>query len=115
MVELIPFWDSLVAKMVKNLPSNEGNKRPGFDPWVRKIPWSRKWQPTLVLLPGNFHGQRSLVGYSPQGCKESDTTEHRHTDGLCRSSDIHLKCTDLKSDIHTCIHRNHCAIYLKLT
>ena len=37
-------------------------RRPGFDPWVRKIPWRRKWQPTPVLLPGKFHGQRSLVG-----------------------------------------------------
>ena len=42
-------------------------KRPGFDPWVRKIPWKRKWQPTPVFLPGEFHGQRSLVGYSPWG------------------------------------------------
>ena len=33
--------------------------------WVRKIPWSRKWQPTQVFLPGKFHEQRSLVGYSP--------------------------------------------------
>ena len=37
-------------------------RRPGFDPWVRKIPWRRKWQPTLVFLPGEFHGQRSLHG-----------------------------------------------------
>ena len=36
-----------------------------MDPWVRKIPWSRKWQPAAVFLPGKFHGQRSLVGYSP--------------------------------------------------
>ena len=50
-------------------------KRCGFDPWVGKIPWSRKWQPTPVFLPGKFHGQRRLVGYSPWGCKESDTTE----------------------------------------
>ena len=49
--------------------------RPGFDPRVGKIPWRRKWQPTPVLLPGKFHGLRSLVGYSPWGCKESDTTE----------------------------------------
>ena len=47
----------------------------GFDPWVAKIPWRRKWQPTPVFLPGEFHGQRSLVGYSPCGSKESDTTE----------------------------------------
>ena len=41
--------------------------RPGFNPWVRKIPWRRKWQPTPVLLPGKPHGQRSLVGYRPWG------------------------------------------------
>ena len=44
-------------------------KRRGFDPWVRKIPWRRKWQPPLVFLPGAFHGQRSLVGYNPRGHK----------------------------------------------
>ena len=42
-------------------------KRSRFDPWVRKIPWSRKWQPTPVFLLGKFHGQRSLVGSSPWG------------------------------------------------
>ena len=42
----------------------------GFDPWVGKIPWNRKCQPNPVFLPGKFHGQRGLVGYSPQGCKE---------------------------------------------
>ena len=50
-------------------------KRRGFDSWVRKIPWRRKWQPTPVFLPGEAHGQRSLVGYSPWGRKESDTTK----------------------------------------
>ena len=49
--------------------------RPRFDPWVGKIPWRRKWKSTPVLLPGKSHGQRSLVGYSPWGPKESDTTE----------------------------------------
>ena len=39
--------------------------RPGFDPWVRKTPWRRKWQPTPVFLPKKSHGQRSLMGYSP--------------------------------------------------
>ena len=62
---------SLVAQTVKNLPAMW---RPGFNHWVRKIPWRRKWQPTPVLLPGKSHGWRSLVGYSPQGHKESDTT-----------------------------------------
>jgi len=41
------------------------HKRYGFDPWVRKIPWRRAWQPIPVFLPGESHGQRSLVGYSP--------------------------------------------------
>ena len=46
-----------------------------FDPGVRKIHWRRAWQPTPVFLPGKSHGQRSLVGYSLLGHKESDTTE----------------------------------------
>ena len=50
-------------------------QRRGFDPWVRKLPWRRKWQPTPVFVPGESHGQRSLVGYSPWGCKESDTAK----------------------------------------
>ena len=47
-------------------------KRYGFHPWVRKIPWKRKWQPTPVVLPGKFHGQRSLVGRGV--ANESDMT-----------------------------------------
>ena len=47
--------------------------------WVRKIPYRRKWQSTQVFWPGEFHGQRSLVGYSPRGCRESDMTEHTRT------------------------------------
>ena len=46
-----------------------------FDPWVRKTRWTRAWQPTAVFLPGEYHGQRTLVDYSPWGCKELDTTE----------------------------------------
>ena len=49
--------------------------RPSFDPWVRKIPWRRKSLPISVFLPEEFHGQRSLVCYSPRGCKEVYTTE----------------------------------------
>ena len=45
-------------------------KRYGLDPWVGKIPWRRKWQPTLEFLPGKYHVQRSLVGYSPWSLKE---------------------------------------------
>ena len=53
-------------------------RRPGFDPWVGKIPWRRKWQSTPGLLPGKSHGLRSLVGYSAWGRKESDMTEQLH-------------------------------------
>ena len=45
------------------------HKRRGFDPWVVKIPWRRKWHPTPVSLPGKFHGQRSLEDCSPWGCR----------------------------------------------
>ena len=51
------------------------HKRRGFDPWVGKIPWRRAWQPTLGFLPGEFHGQRSLVVYGQLGLKEWDMTE----------------------------------------
>ena len=51
-------------------------RRHRFSPWVGKIPWSRKWQPTPVFLPRESHGQRSMVGYNPWGHKESDTTDH---------------------------------------
>ena len=57
----------------------QGHKRRWFDPWVGKIPWRRKWQPTPIFLPGKFYGQRSLEGYSAWGRKESDTIEHAHT------------------------------------
>ena len=68
--------------------------RLGFSPWVGNIPWRRKWQPTSVLLPGKFHGQRSLVGYSPWGHKELDTTEQLSTHLYTHTqSDITLSCT----------------------
>ena len=66
---------SLVAQMVKRLPAMWETR---FDPWVRKILWRRRWQPTLVLLPGKSHGWRSLEGYSPWSCKELDMTERLH-------------------------------------
>ena len=61
------------------------HRRCRFYPWVRKIPWRRAWQPTPVFLPGKSHRQRSLSGYSPWGCKESDTTEH-----ACTHTHTHL-------------------------
>ena len=80
---------SLLSLSSEPLPSNHSNglpwwlrsedstcqyRRHRFNPWVRKIPWRRKWQPTPVSLPGKSHGQRSLEGSSPWGHKESDTT-----------------------------------------
>ena len=67
---------SLVAQAVKSICLQ--CRRPRFDPWVEKIPWRRRWQPTPVLLPGESHGWKSLVGYNPWGRKESDTTEQLH-------------------------------------
>ena len=62
---------SLVAQTVKHLSAMQ-------ETWVVKIPWRRKWQPTPVFLPGKSHGRRSLVGYCPLGCKESDMIEQLH-------------------------------------
>ena len=70
------YWGFLVAQMVKNLPPMLETR---FNPWVRKIPWRRKWQPTPVFLPGKPHGWKSFVGYSPWGHKESDTTDFTFT------------------------------------
>ena len=65
--------------VVKNLPANSGNPRDWFDHWVRKIPWSRKWQSTPVFLPGKFHGQRNLAGYGPRSHKVPGKTEQLST------------------------------------
>ena len=59
-------------------------KRPESDPWVKKAPWRREWQPTPVFLLGESHGQRSLVGYSPLGHKESDMTKQLTTNRTMR-------------------------------
>ena len=64
-----------------------------FYPRVGKVPWSRKWQPTPVFWPGKFHGQRSLVGHSPWGCKEADTPERLN-------ARVHRQ-KDIQTDSHT--------------
>ena len=63
---LILMCTFLVAQLVKNLPAI---RRPRFNPRVRKIAWRRKWQPTPVLLPGEFHGQRIETDYNPWNCR----------------------------------------------
>ena len=70
------------GSVVKNSPANAGDM---FSPWVRNIPWRRKWQPTPVFFPGKSNGQRRLVGYNPWGCKESDSTYRLSTLGWCQS------------------------------
>ena len=69
--------------LYSNLPPIKKKKRihlhcgrPGIDTWIGKIPWKRDRLPTPVFWPGKSHAQRSLVGYSPLGCKESDMTKH---------------------------------------
>jgi len=75
-------------------------RRHGFDPWVQKTPWRRKWPHTPVFLPRESHGQRSLAGYSPWVCKELDMTErlsaHTHT---------HTH-TGKPTDFHCCLQAN---------
>ena len=64
--------DFHVAQMVKNLPAMQDTS---VRSWVRNILWRREQKSTPVFLPGESHGQRSLLGYSPWGHKESDRTE----------------------------------------
>ena len=82
------FWDwgFLGGSAIKNLLQLRSRRRCWFSPWFGKIPWKRKWLPTPIFLPREFHGQRSLASYSPWGCKELDTTgwlththKHAHT------------------------------------
>ena len=97
-------------------------KRRGFDPWVRKIPWSRKRQATSVFLPGLSHGQRRLVGCSPWGRKESDTTEHAPMHSLlCRGNLYRLSSKYRKAQIvrqdnkyNLSIHQRNCCTRLRL-
>ena len=77
--------------MAKNASANAGDTKNPVDPWIRDRKWNRKWQPIPVFLPGKFHGQRRLAGYSPEGHKESDTTEYStHTMILFSRSKSHL-------------------------
>ena len=78
-------------------------KRCQCNPWVRKLPWRRKWQPTPVFFLGKFHEQRSLVGYSPWGHKDLDTTEHTH---------IHLS---IRPSIHpSFLYIRKCTMYIRI-
>ena len=82
-------------------------RRLEFHPWVRKVPWRRKWEPTPVFLPGKCHGQRSLGGYNPWHCKELDMTErlntHTHTQGSCGSCTCMAQETEFFRWVGPCI------------
>ena len=77
-----PLWNSPGGSDSEESICNVGDL--SSVPGLERFPWRRAWQPTPVFLAGKSHGQRSLVGYSPCGCKELDTTERpstaRHTD-----------------------------------
>ena len=91
---------SLVAQTGKYLPAMQ---KPGFHPWVGKIPWRREWQPTTVFLPGEFYGQRSLAGYSPCDCKKSDMTKiFSCSSGANRDGTSDLACSCSASMCEVC-------------
>ena len=78
-------------------------RRPGFSPQVRKVPWSRDWLHTPVFLPGEFHGQRSMAGYSPWGHKESDTTEWLRSTFINRHSTLRKSLSSLFIHLFTSV------------
>ena len=109
---------SLVAQRKRIRLQSRRHRRPGFDPWGRKIPWRKKWIPTPVFLPGEFRGQGSLVGYSPWGRKQSDTTERltlspwiqsqRHPSLACDSGQVtQLLWTLASSSVQWDSEKNH--------
>ena len=73
--------NSMLLNKRLGFPGGSDSKQSAFnagdltDPWVGRIPWRKEWLPTPVFWPGEFHGQKSLAGYSPWGCKESEATE----------------------------------------
>ena len=74
--------------VLKSLPASAGDRTDQALSLVGKMPWRREWLPTLVFLPGELYGQRSLANYSPWGCKESDKTEQMGTNTHILFTDI---------------------------
>ena len=95
LLPLIFFCASQMAQRVEE--STCHCRRCKFNPWVRKIPWRRKWQPTPEFLPGKSHGQRNLAGYSPWGHKELDMTEQKDRE---RFSSVYLFPSLLPPDVN---------------
>ena len=87
------------------------HERCGFDPWVRKILWRRAWQnPLQYSYLENPHGQRSLEGYSPWGCKESDTTERLRT----AQYRLHFTCKEFSRSVGLAFNPQNWTIFLYL-
>ena len=114
--------ETFLVAQIRNLSAMQ---RLRFGSWVRRIPQRRKWLHTSVFLPGEFHGQRSLAGYSPWGCKESDVTERltdaRHT-YMHTHTYIHMHTymhihmhTHIYTHTHTHIHICTCMCTLTYT
>ena len=93
-MERFPCW---LSRWRIHLPCRR-HRRHGFNPWVGKIPWRRKWQPTPVFLSGESQGQRSLADYSPKGYKDSDITKCACTHTL-RVKRKPPRCDDVKDNI----------------
>ena len=95
--------------MVKNLPAM-------WEIWVRSLHWEdlrrREWQPTPLFLPGEFHGQRSLVGYSPRCCQESDKHVHFQTQMSNTESPVFLPKSTLPRAFFILVNGNHSFGYL---
>ena len=77
-MQMVIAWASRVVSSKDSACQFARHRRLRFNPWVWKVPWRRKRQPTPVFLPGKSHGQRSLAGRSPSGRYESDMTERLH-------------------------------------
>ena len=115
-VAFIKILSQLALSFKGSFPGGTGGKestwqcrtcrRHGFGPWVRKIPWRRKWQPTPVFLPGESHGQGSLVGYSLKGPKELDMTERLSMQGILSMKKLRQRtsqCLVQESKLHLLI------------
>ena len=85
---LLCIWGFPGGSAVKNSPASAGDADVGWIPG-REDPWRRNWQPSPVFLPGKSHGQQSLTGYSPWGCKELDTTEQQQCNNKSVFAKIH--------------------------
>ena len=116
-MQMYKSMSSQVVLVVKNPPVNAGDIRdvgsvPGLGrKWVLQgsVPWRRKWRPTSVFLPENFHGQRGLVGYNQYGCKELDMTERLslHISHIYTHVPIYIYVSIC---VYLCIHTHICFI-----